>query len=237
MAYNYLDLTNEVLARFNEVPLTSTTFNNSRGFQTQCKNAVNDALNYINQREFNWPFNHATETEVLVPGNARYTIPTNAKTVDYETFRIVRDESLGAGGRPLRSMTYYEYLERYIDQEQKTDVGTLPTHVARTLDNNFLLYPYPDKAYSLTYEYFIIPAQLSAATDSPTIPEHFRRIIADGATAYGYQYRGEANQYAINFERFEKGITQMQSLVLNRHDYVRSTVIDRSSTFTQSKVV
>jgi len=115
MAYNYLDLTNEVLARFNEVPLTSSTFNSSRGFQTQCKNAVNDALNYINQREFNWPFNHATETEVLVSGTARYTIPANAKTVDYETFRIVRDESLGTDGKPLRSSLQLQIPRRSLN--------------------------------------------------------------------------------------------------------------------------
>ena len=47
MAYTYLDITNEVLASFNEVSLTASNFVNSRGFQTQCKNAVNDAINYI----------------------------------------------------------------------------------------------------------------------------------------------------------------------------------------------
>ena len=50
MAYTYLDITNEVLARMNEVALTSSNFAAARGFQVQCKNAVNDAINYINQR-------------------------------------------------------------------------------------------------------------------------------------------------------------------------------------------
>ena len=66
MAYNYLGLTNEVLARMNEVELTASNFvSGARGFQVQCKNAVNDAINYINQREFGWPalvqpaWNHA----------------------------------------------------------------------------------------------------------------------------------------------------------------------------------
>ena len=101
MAYTYLDLTNEVLARFNEVALTSSNFVNSRGFQTQCKNAVNDAINYINTREFSWPYNHATQTETLVAGTTRYTIPTNAKHVDYDTFRLVDDSSLSVEGKSL----------------------------------------------------------------------------------------------------------------------------------------
>ncbi len=67
MAYDYLDITNEVLARMNEVELTSSNFvSGARGFQVQCKNAVNDAVNYVNQREFGWPFSHATSTVTLV---------------------------------------------------------------------------------------------------------------------------------------------------------------------------
>ena len=55
MAYTYLDITNEVLNRFNEVELTSSGFGNARGFQIQCKNAVNDAINYISKY-----INHST---------------------------------------------------------------------------------------------------------------------------------------------------------------------------------
>jgi hypothetical protein len=93
------------------------------------------------------------------------------------------------------------------------------------------LYPYPDKAYELKYEYYSRPTALSAATDVPTIPEQFRQTIVDGATAYGYQYRGESQQYGINFARFEEGIKHMQSILLNRTDYVRSTYIPYSQRY------
>ena len=65
--------------------------------------------------------------------------------------------------------------------------------------------------------------------DVPTIPEQYRQVIVDGATAFAYQYRGESNQYGINWTRFEQGIKEMQSIVLNRNDYLRSTYIVRSS--------
>jgi len=301
MAYTYLDISNLVLARFNEVALTSAGFTSSRGFQTQCKNAVNDSINYINQREFGWPFNHSTQTTTLVPGTIRYSIPTTAKHVDYETFRITKDSDLGTSGGSLKVLDYKEYLDNnitqeddvtanllngslndsattitvdsttgfsstgtiYIESEQVTytgtssttftgctrgansttaashsddvrvaqfDSGATPTHVARTPDNNFVLYPYPNKTYEIKYEYFTKPTTLSAATDVPTVPEQFQQIIVDGATAYGYQYRGEAQQYQLNFVRFEEGIKHMQSLLLNRSEYVRSTAISRPNT-------
>jgi len=231
MAYDYLGLTNEVIARMNEVALTAANFTNARGFQVQCKNAVNDAINYINQREFGWPFSHVTHSETLIANTTRYSIPATAQHVDYETFRINRDTSLSVSGVTLRVLDYKEYIDRYVDQESTSNVGSVPKFVFRTPDNNFGLYPYPDKAYTLKYEYFSKPTLLSAATDVPTVPDQYRQVIADGATAYAYQYRGEAQQYGINFARFEDGIKHMQTILLNRADYVRSTYIPHSQRY------
>jgi len=231
MAYDYLGLTNEVIARMNEVALTAANFANARGFQVQCKNAVNDAINYINQREFGWPFSHVTHSETLIANTTRYSIPATAQHVDYETFRINRDTSLSVSGVTLRVLDYKEYIDRYVDQESTSNVGGVPKFVFRTPDNNFGLYPYPDKAYTLKYEYFSKPTLLSAATDVPSVPDQYRQVIADGATAYAYQYRGEAQQYGINFARFEDGIKHMQTILLNRADYVRSTYIPHSQRY------
>jgi hypothetical protein len=233
MAYTYLDITNEVLARMNEVSLTSSGFSSARGFQVQCKNAVNDSINFINHREFNWPFNHTTGSETLVAGTSRYSIPATAKTVDYETFRLVKDPTLGSNGGGLAVLDYKEYVDRYIDQEDDTTVqGGVPRYIVRTPDNNYLLYPYPNKAYTLKYEYYNNTTPLSAATDVPNLPELYRAVIADGATAYAYQYRGETDQYQVNWSRFNDGITDMQSILSNRFDYVRSTVVLRTGTNT-----
>ena len=231
MAYTYLDITNEVLARFNEVALTGSNFSTSRGFQTQCKNAVNDAINYIFQREFGWGFSHSEQSVTLVPNTARYTFDSTVYNADYETFRINRDESLSVSGVSLRQLDYKEYVDKFIDQESTSNVGGVPIYVFRTPDNNYGLYPYPDKAYTLKFDAFTKPNTLVSATDVPTIPEQFRQVVIDGATAYGYQYRGEAQQYGINFSRFEDGIKHMQSLYLNSYDYVRSTYIPRSQRY------
>ena len=194
MAYDFLGLTNEVLARMNEVVLTATNFTAARGYQIQCQNAVNDAINYINQREFGWPFSHSTQTETLVASQTRYTVPTGTQHVDYETFRISKDNTLGVDATTLRVLDYKEYVDKYIGQETSSGVGGVPNFVFRTPDNNYGLYPYPDKAYVLKYEFYSRPTALAAATDVPTVPEQFRQVIADGATAYAYQYRGEAQQ-------------------------------------------
>ena len=231
MAYDFLGLTNEVLARMNEVVLTATNFTAARGYQIQCQNAVNDAINYINQREYGWPFSHATQTETLVASQTRYTVPTGTQHVDYETFRISKDNTLGVDATTLRVLDYKEYVDKYIGQETSSGVGGVPNFVFRTPDNNYGLYPYPDKAYVLKYEYYSRPTAIAAAADVPAVPEQFRQVSADGATAYAYQYRGEAQQYGLNFTRFEEGIKHMQSILLNRTDYVRSTYLPHSQRY------
>ena len=58
----------------------------------------------------------------------------------------------------------------------------------------------------------------------------------DGATAFVYQYRGETQQYQLNMQRFEQGIKNMQTLLVNKFQYLRSTVIPRVGVYNSGSV-
>ena len=299
MALTFLSLSNSVITRMNEVGLTSSTFTDARGVQIQCKNAVNEAIRYINQREFGYSFNHASNSSTLVAGQTRYSLPTSTKSIDYSTARIKKDTDLNVSGNSLTTLNYNEYIQNGLaDQEDDVAATTLngshsasvttltltsttdfdasgtvhigseqvsytaisgnditgctrgansttaaihaddvavtqfedggvPRSIVRTPDNNYLLHPYPDKAYTLAFDFYTFPSNLSAHGDTTSIPERFAPVIIDGATAFVYQYRGEMQQYQLNFERFEQGIKNMQSLLINKFEYVRSTVVLR----------
>ena len=79
MATTFLTFTNDALAKLNEVQLTSTDFTDARGIQIQVKNAVNQAIRYINQREFGWPFNAAEASQTLTAGVVKYSLPSVVK--------------------------------------------------------------------------------------------------------------------------------------------------------------
>lgn len=115
--------------------------------------------------------------------------------------------------------------------------GGVPRNIVRTLDNNYLLYPFPDKEYELVFDYFTFPSDLSAHGDTTTIPDRFKPVIIDGATAFVYQYRGELNQYQLNFSRFEQGIKNMQTLLINKFEYLSSTVIDNNNVAGSSRLL
>jgi len=307
MSGTYLSLTNTTLARLNEVQLTSSNFSNARGIQVQAQNAINESIRYINQREFNYPFNHATETKTITAGVVRYSIPTSTKTIDYNTFRIVKDNDLGNDGYKLRVLDYNDYINRVVDQEDEIsttttstthtdsvttitvssttgfdstgtlfigneqitytgttsttftgctrgtssttaasiasgvtvaqfDKGGIPEYIVRTPDNNYLFYPFPNKSYSIKFDYYTFPTDLSAHDDTTSIPARFDAVIVDGATAFVYQYRGETAQYQLNFQRFEQGIKNMQTLLVNKFQYLRSTYIPRAGIYSSGSV-
>jgi len=303
MALTFLTLANDVITRMNEVTLTASNFTDARGVQVQCKNAVNESIRHINQKEFGYPFNHASNNSVLVPGTSRYTVPASTKHIDYNTARIKRDTDLSTSGGNLAKLDYNEYINKeFANQEDEVDATTLngnltdsattitvasttgfattgvlfilgeqviyagltsttftgctrgsndttaaahasgvqvasftnggvPQFIVRTLDNNYLLYPLPDKQYTLAFDFFTFPDDLTAHGDITTIPDRFLPVIVDGATAFVYQYRGEMQQYQLNFDRFEDGIKNMQSLLINKYEYVRSTMISRPSRY------
>ena len=299
MSGTYLSLTNSVIARLNEVQLTSSNFSSARGIQIQAQNAINESVRYINQREFNYPFNHATATKTLTAGVVRYSLPTSTKTVDYSTFRLIKDSDLGTSGGRLSVLDYNDYVNSYITQEDEInsttaaevidaseteidltsasdfdssgtvyidneqitytgistntltgctrgansttaashsngvtvtqfDGGGIPRHIVRSKDNNYLVYPFPTKSYQIKFDYYTYPSDMSAHDDTTTVPARFDPVIVDGATAFVYQYRGETTQYQLNFARFEQGIKNMQTLLINKFDYVRSTYIPRT---------
>ena len=111
MAYDYIGIVNDINRRLNEVELTSTNFATATGEYSMIKDAVNSSIRFINQHEYEWPFNHVEETETLTAGLVRYASPTDSKTIDFDSFRIKRNDTLGNETKKLRLLSYEEYLE------------------------------------------------------------------------------------------------------------------------------
>jgi hypothetical protein len=226
MAYNFLGLVNDVNRRLNEVELTQANFSGAVGFYASAKDAVNASIREINQVQFEWPFNHVTREETLVPGQVRYSFQANTKTLDMDSFRLKRDDVLGNETQKLRLLSYEEYLDKYLDYEYNTDVGvrTIPRNVFRTPSLEFGVVPSPDKAYTVVYEYYINPASLSAYSDVPTVPEEFRYVIVDGAMVHAHNFRGDNESAELSRRSFQEGIKSLRSIYINRYEYIRSTV-------------
>ena len=231
MAYDFIGLVNDVNRRLNEVELTADNFNKAVGFYASAKESVNSAIRFINQEQFEWPYNHVEQEETLTAGETRYTYPSDAKTLSLGTFRIKRDDTLGNTTSKLKTITYEEYLQKYVDNEYNTssDVRGLPTFVFRTPSQEYGLVPPPDKDYEIVYEYYRLPVDLESATDVPGIPEQFRHVIVDGAMYYAYLFRGNSQDATLMYSKYLEGIKNMRSLYINRYDHMRSSVLSVSA--------
>lgn len=230
MAYNFLTLVNQVNRRFNEVELTSSNFATAKGFYGNAKDSVNAAIRDIVQSHFEWSFLHASKEETMVAGTTRYALPATASSVDYNSFRVKKNDTLGNATTKLNVMTYEEYLKRFVDQEYTTDTGSrgLPLFVVQAPSSEYLVSPAPDQAYTVVFEYYTIPSDLEAYDDAPTIPERFRHVIVDGAMYHAYMFRGNEQSAAISKQKLDEGIKRMRTILMNRYAYMTSSYITPS---------
>jgi len=235
MAYDYLGLVNDVCGRVNETPLTSANFANAVGFYSSAKEAVNSAIRDLNQQAFQWPFNHTDYDETLVAGTSRYAYQADTKYVDMDTLRIQRDAALGNTTVSLKEMDYDQYVQNHIDDEYdttNTSIREVPRYVIRAPNQEYIVYPVPDKAYTLSYEYYALPTDLSASTDVPSAPIAFRHIIVDGAMYYAYHFRGDTETADRLQAKFIDGIEKMRTIYINNdYEYVRDTRVKQRSSY------
>lgn len=225
MAYDYLKLVNDVNRRLNEVELTSSNFAATTGFYSFAKDAVNSSIRHIQQEEYEWPWNHVEQEEVLLAGEVRYSFPYDAKTINMNSFRIKRNDSLGVDTVKLKVLSYEEYLDKYADYEYNSSTSgrTVPHFIVRAPSRELLVVPAPDKAYELIYEYYTIGFDLELHSDVPNLPEMYKYVIVDGAMYYVYQFRGDMQAAQMAMQKFEQGIKQLRSIHINRTEYIRDT--------------
>ena len=225
MSYDYIGLVNDVNRRLNEVELTISNFSTTTGFYSFAKDSVNSSIRHINQEEYNWPWNHVEESEVLRAGESRYSMPYDCKSVDMNTFRIKRDNTLNVPTTKLKIIQYEEYLDKYADSEynSSTNNRSTPMYVSRTPSRELMFYPCPDKAYEVIYEYYRTAYDLELYDDIPNVPEQYRYVIIDGAMYYAYQFRGDMQAASMAEQKFEQGIKHLRSIHINRTQYIRDT--------------
>lgn len=225
MAYTYLDLVNKLIKRVNEVELTSSNFASATGFYSHAKDAINNALKEIDAYERFWPFNFSQGSQALVAGTMKYAFPNDTKVIDFDSFVIPQNDSLGNQTRRLIPIAYDDYKQNLVQHEYYTSTSQrdIPRYVVKSPDNYFIVVPNPDKAYTVKFDYFTKVTQLSAYDDVPTIPEEWEQVIINGAMAEVSMFRENPENAQLYSEKFLKGLRDMRIEEINQNLYVRSS--------------
>ena len=123
MATTYITLVNDTLRRLNEVTLDTAGdgFTTVRNVQGLVKDAVNNSIRLIIQDGQEYPFLKTTNTQTLVAAQRTYDFPTDMGTVDWDSFFLKKTSGLDNTPRPLKTITYNDYLQNYRTQDDEGD--------------------------------------------------------------------------------------------------------------------
>ena len=225
MALQFLNLTNKVLVRLNEVPLTEAGFASATGFYSDAQNAVNLALKDVNTQQYEWPFNHQYATQQLVRGTQIYALPLDTHSVDWDTFYIARDDGQNIEARHLSYMDYDRWASIWRDIDFASDelAWTVPTNVFPTQGLEFGVSGVPGKDMTCKFEYWKVPADLQAYNDVATVPDAFEHVLINGAMFYAYLFRENIESAALMEKLFRDGIENMRRILVPQPSRVSDT--------------
>ena len=228
----FLDNTNEVLRRLNEVQIDVGDFTTVRSVQALAKDAINSSIREILQVGNEWHFTIETNTQTCTVGEGVYDFPADYSKADWETFYI---RSLNNENVPQRLLliSYDEYVRFHKSSDDQLEAGTygVPTYVYMTPDQRFGVTPLPKDEYVIEYRYWKYPNDLILATDVSIIPDRFKHVVIDGAMMYMMQFRSNDQAYSFYKSKFEEGVKTMRRLLQNPPVRIYSTVINGSSSY------
>lgn len=227
----FLNLTNQLLRRMNEVELTSSDFSAARGVQALAKDAIKNSIAYISRSHQRWPFLFVTGSQVLTIGTTTYNWPSGLKVVDWDSFYIDADTNLGTDSRHLRFIDRDSWMRSHRDKD--VDAGALgrdrPSFVFPSSNSGFGVTPSPDRAYTVKYGYWGHQAPLSSFSDVTNIPIEYSDVIVEGGMYYMHLHRDNRENAALTKQEFDRNITYMRSMLINEYDAFVDGRIERFS--------
>jgi len=235
----YVTLVNELLRRLNEVTLDTAGdgFDTVRNVQALAKDAINNSIRNILQTGQEWPFLKVTYTQTLTAGTRLYDFPADFASVDWDTFYIKQLSSTSNTPSFLPTISFEEYTQRYRGLDDQADSGSgisAPQRVYQTYESKFGVTPVPDNSYEIEYVYWKFPADLVLFNDTCLIPDRFNHVLVDGAMMYMMRFRSNDQSAAIHQQNFDNGIRSMRRILMDDPLDIRSTVVQRNKSFSNT---
>ena len=235
----YITLVNQLLRRLNEVTLDTAGdgFGSVRNVQALAKDAINNSIRNIIQTGQEWSFLKTTYTQTLTAGTRLYSFPADFATVDWDTFYLKELGSANNTPSFLPTISFEEYTQRFRGLDDQGDSGSgisAPERVYQTLEAKFGVTPVPNNSYEIEYVYWSFPSDLALFNDTSVIPDRFNHVVIDCAMMYMMRFRSNDQSAAIHQQNFEDGIRSMRRILMDDPLDIRSTVIQRNKSFSNT---
>ena len=129
--------------------------------------------------------------------------------------------------KSLRYLNEDEWRERIVgtDKNQNPDHFAEPQHVYRTVASSsaltFGVSPVPDKSsYTVEFDYYTSPTDLSASSDTPSVPTRYHDLIVKRAVYYTLLTRSDPQLAQVFLQEYSFGLQRMRTDLINRKNYM-----------------
>ena len=86
----------------------------------------------------------------------------------------------------------------------------------------FGLSPIPDKSnYTLYFDYWTFPSDLSSDSDTPGMPARFHDVVVARAKYYAHVMRSDPTAAQIVLAEYHQGLQKMRTDLINKPEYMR----------------
>lgn len=218
MGSTYIQLTNRLLRRLNEVELTTDNFNVVRGLPATIKDCIVDSLREIHNEVPTLSQIAYEHTETLVVGTREYPWQSGFMEADWDSFEIQKDDILNVSPKRLFPINRQEWYQetKELDDAELTDGRGFPEFVFETHGYGYGVTPVPSEAYTLKYRYWKSPDDLNAHGDQTTVPQRFDYVIVDGALYHMYLFRDNETRASMAKQKFQRGLATMKNQLVER---------------------
>ena len=151
---------------------------------------INEAWLEVQNARTDWRFMRGSATCPTVNAQYAYSPTTDFGLTDFaywaldyqqnDTFRNYVTASGLSSEIFMETWDYDWWRDAYLYGALRT-AYTRPIGVAVAPDNTLVCGPIPASGYTLVGDYYKIPSQMSAATDTPSLPSQFHWVIVYGA--------------------------------------------------------
>jgi len=221
---------NKVLARLNEVPLSSSTFSGAGGFYAHAKEAVNAAVHDITRKYNRLPFLHLRTTFTTTAGVNQYSLSGAMNPTDWDTFYVVANSSATPPivQKALAHKDYNEYMNyQYAnDVNAASSLWSVPRNIIQDLTGNgCLISPFPDTAYTISYEAWQMPTDMVNYSDVCILPTQFDGVVVDCAMYYALLFRENLQAASAWQGKWEDGAKSLVRQIVPQDPYMKSPMI------------
>jgi len=148
-----------------------------------------------------WDFLWGSGTLTLDANTNPYPGPSDLGA--WDSLRLFVD------GEPLPVVAYADYTPQSLDADRPTQAVIQP-------DGQLLMVPAPDQAYTLAYDYWKQPPDLTDDNDEPLIPAQFHRVIIGRALMLYGNYEAAEDAKLQGTELYRVYLEQLERHQLSR---------------------